>query len=277
MTLALAALTAALATTPLSDESVINQGDKDYALRLHAEIGALAPLSHKIQFSQNGTEFNYIKEGSQDNLFLVARLSADIDLGDRHTVVFLYQPLDLRTSSLLERDVLVDDGLFEAGTRVDLRYGFDFFRASWLYDLQADRDRELAIGLSLQIRNASISFASGDGELYRVNNDIGPVPILKLRARQPIQDTGWWWGAEADGFYAPISYLNGSDSEVVGAILDASGRVGVELGQGVDAFVNLRYLGGGAVGTESNPTGPGDGYVKNWLHFSTLTLGFTVR
>ncbi len=42
----------------------------------------------------------------------------------------------------------------------------------------------------------------------------------------------------------------------------------------VRAFVNLRYLGGGAVGTSEDETGPGDGYVKNWLHFGTVTLGF---
>ena len=41
----------------------------------------------------------------------------------------------------------------------------------------------------------------------------------------------------------------------------------------VAGFFNLRYLGGGAVGTESNPNPPSDGYTKNWLHFITVSLG----
>ncbi len=30
---------------------------------------------------------------------------------------------------------------------------------------------------------------------------------------------------------------------------------------------------GGAVGTNEDDEGPGDGYVRNWLHFLTVTLG----
>ena len=79
---------------------------------------------------------------------------------------------------------------------------------------------------------------------------------------------------EADGIYAPVSYLNGSDNEIVGAILDASLRLGYEIQKPVSAFANLRYLGGGAVGTSDNNEGPGDGYVKNWLNFLTVSAGF---
>jgi len=63
---------------------------------------------------------------------------------------------------------------------------------------------------------------------------------------------------------------------VVGAILDASGRYGLTLNRGIDTFLNLRYLGGGSVGI-GDSTGPGDGYTKNWLHFTSLSLGFMVR
>jgi hypothetical protein len=71
-----------------------------------------------------------------------------------------------------------------------------------------------------------------------------------------------------------VSYLNGSDNEVVGAILDASLRGGLKLTKEVDAFLNTRYLGGGAVGTSNDPMAPSDGYVKNWLHFGTVSVGF---
>ena len=54
-------------------------------------------------------------EVGQDNLFLFP-LSADVDLGDRNTVVFPYQLIDLRTKALAPRD-LVDGATFERGTR----------------------------------------------------------------------------------------------------------------------------------------------------------------
>jgi len=41
--------------------------------------------------------------------------------------------------------------------------------------------------------------------------------------------------------------------------------------------VNLRYIGGGADGTSSDPDPGKDGYNKNWLSFMTLTLGVNLR
>ena len=59
----------------------------------------------------------------------------------------------------------------------------------------------MAIGLSLQMRNASIRFASYDGDLFRINQGVGPVPIFKFRTRLPFNN-GLWFGSEIDGFYA---------------------------------------------------------------------------
>jgi hypothetical protein len=268
--------TPALAVTPTPESSWLNDPKRSYGVRLNAELGSLLPMSHTIQFDRDGTRFDYVRDGGQDNMFLFARLSADVDLGARHTIVFFYQPLDLNTAVRLDDELIVDDGVFPAGMPIELRYGFDFLRTSYLYDLQQADDRELAVGLSLQIRNATIDFKAVDGSVQRSNRDIGPVPILKLRTRQPVGESAWW-GFELDGFYAPVSYLNGDDNEVIGAIADASIRYGLTLNQGIDTYLNLRYLGGGAVGVDDDSTGPGDGYTRNWLHFMSLSLGFAVR
>ena len=123
------------------------------------------------------------------------------------------------------------------------------------------------------MRNTTISFESLDGTRFRTNRDLGVVPALKIRSRYLFNDKAYG-ELEADGIYTPVSYLNGSTTEIVGAILDASLRGGLKLTKEVDGFLNLRYLGGGAVGTSNNPTGPSDGYVKNWLHFGAVTAGF---
>lgn len=56
-------------------------------------------------------------------------------------------------------------------------------------------------------------------------------------------------------------------------MLDASLRVGYDFTEKVSGFFKVRYLGGGAEGTESNPTPPSDGFTTNWLHFLTFSIG----
>jgi hypothetical protein len=241
----------------------------------HLEYGFLSVLSHKVQFGNDGTYFPYHEEGNQNTLFSIARMSLDWRLSDRSSLVFLYQPLALETRAVLRRDIRIDAQDFTNGTPMRFNYEFPFYRVSYLYDLDPHPQQELAIGISFQLRNAVIEFASLDGTRLRANRNVGPVPILKFRWRRSLPD-GFWFGAEADGFYAPVSYINGSDTEVTGAILDASLRAGYALADGKAFFVNLRYLGGGAVGTSEDPDDFGDGYVRNWLHFLTVTVGVSM-
>ena len=270
-----AALVAAAAPTPA--DSVLNSAERPWALEPSAELGFLAPLYHTIQLGRDGTDdFSYIQEGGQDNLFLVARLAMDIRVGPRkrNTFTLLYQPLDLRTTREIERPLVFDGVRFTEGG-LDARYGFDFYRGSWTWDFLESEDAELGLGCSLQIRNANIQFTSADGEQRTTNRNIGPVPILRLRGRWD-GDVGFW-GFEADGFYAPIKYLNGGDSDVVGAIADVSLRAGLKGSKGIEPYLNLRYLGGGAEGTSRRPDPGKDGYTENWLHVATLTVGTYLR
>ncbi len=263
------------AVTP-SEGSLVNRDDAFARVRLHAEVGFLAPLAHTLQLGRDGTRFDYLAEGGQNNLFPFGRLSADLDLGPRHSIVALWQPLDLRTTSVPERDIVVNGATFAAGEPLDLRYGFSFYRLSWLYDTARADDVEIGVGASLQLRNAAIGFESADGSLRRDNRDIGPVPTLKTRLRAPVGEHTWL-GAEVDAMWAPIRYLNGRDVDVEGAIVDGSLRAGFDLRHGTSAFLNVRYLGGGAVGTGRADEVGGDGYVANWLHTVSLSLGVSLR
>ncbi len=247
---------------------------RNFEFRSVSELGFVGVLNHKIQFSNSGTYFDYKKYGGQDVLFPVSRLSLEIDFKKRNTLFFLYQPLRLESQTLLPEDLVVDDLTFPASTSVNLLYSFPFYRISYLRELLPNKEKySLGIGLSIQVRNATISFESTDGTLFRTNRDLGIVPILKTRARAQLND--WVYAElEADGFYAPISYLNGDTNDVIGAILDASFRTGLKINDPIDVFFNLRYLGGGGVGTGDIKVGePGDGYVRNWLHFLTVSAG----
>jgi len=260
-------------STAYTQEDKADTLTKKFQFTAIAELGFLSVLDHKIQFGNSGTYFDYRKEGGQDVLFSVSRLSLEFK-ANRSTFYFLYQPLRIESQVLLENDLTVDNALFIKGSSVKLLYSFPFYRFSYTRELFPNRPKfNFALGASIQIRNATISFESADGSLFRTNRDVGIVPALKLKTNYQLNDR-FYAEIEADGIYAPISYLNGSDNEVVGAILDASLRGGVRIVDHVDGFLNLRYLGGGAVGTSDNTDGPGDGYVRNWLHFGTVTVGF---
>ena len=253
---------------------VFNAADSPLHLELSAELGFLAPLSHTVQFGKEGTNLDYVRDGGQDNLFPVFRPTAAVTW-QRQRFVVLWQPLDLRTTVALDEPLDVDGVVFDPGQAIDLRYGFSFWRLSWAHQVIQRERLRLGLGLGLQIRNATIGFTSVDGSRSETNRDIGPVPLLELEIAGSFRN-GIFLEAEIDGFYAPIKYLNGRGVDVVGAIADMQLRAGFKLAGPAEAFLGVRYLGGGASGT-GTPDGVGDGYTENWLHFGIVTLGARLR
>jgi hypothetical protein len=281
-TLCLAALILAAGSIPAlwaQEGGLYNRPGSFLSFQSSVELGFLGFFAHQIQLGETGTYFDYVNEGGQDVWFPFQRISADISIGAHNRLVFLYQPIDVRTEVLLLRDITVNGANFAADTPIQLRYGFDFYRFSYLYDFLKDPRNELALGASLQIRDAVITFANPNGAEFRDQRNVGPVPALKLRVKYYL-GSSLWLGSEVDGIYAAGKGFVGS-TEVspgfVGAILDASLRAGFSPREFLDVFLNLRYLGGGAEGTQTNYTGPGDGYVKNWLNAFSVSLGVNVR
>lgn len=277
--LTISLLSAALAATPDAPDSLLQSDDSAVAIRFHADLGAVAQLYHRLQIDEAGNNVRVPRELGQDVLYPFLRFQVDLDLGvaRRHTVALLYQPLDFQSVVAPSSDLTVGDVVFPEGRALRFRYGFPFYRATWLYDLAPSKDRETAIGAGLQIRNANIVYTALDGSASVSSRNIGPVPLLAFRARHPVKGKLWWSG-EMQGFYAPISYLNGNTNDVIGAIADGSFKLGLEGPMGADVYAALRYIGGGARGTSNTPDPyTGDGYTNNWIHFAALTLGASLR
>ena len=265
-------------SVPVREVWRLNPPDRWYALKLSAELGFVGVVKHGIQFGSDGTYFDLRKEGGQDVLFPFFRFTGEFEVKQRHSLVFLIQPLKLGSTNTLERDLQVNSTLFPAGTPMAFKYDFGFYRFGYLYDLLKHRDQELGIGLALQIRNATIDFASRDGELLETNRNIGVVPLLKLRGRwTPKRGQGFWLGAEVDGAYIRGKVISGTRDFFTGALVDASLRAGFKIPRAGDIFVNVRYVGGGARGTDTTPPPGKDGYAENWLHTMALSLGLYIR
>lgn len=243
--------------------------NEPYQVRVVAEGGFVATLSNFGEFGTNATRIDFREAAGQRNLGFYTRWSAELELGKRHTLVALYQPLSsegTRTPSVDERYA---DQTFAAGQPVTTQFNFPFYRLSYLYDAIRTERSYFSLGVSGQIRNANYTYMRADGSAFSRSSDVGFVPALKVRGQYDIDDTSFV-GFEADGIYAPISVLNGSSNDTVGAILDASLRVGLHATARTDVFFNLRYLGGGATNTDPND------YAKNWLHLMFVGLGATL-
>ncbi len=221
------------------------------------ELGFVDVLEHHYQSGANGTHFNFVTQGGEDTLFLFQRYSADVIFAGQHYVTLLYQPLTLSTSSVANRNntngdkpVVIDDASFAPGTPFNAVYGFDFWRISYLYDFMKDPATILGVGLSLQIRNAAIDFTSVNGNTRAVDQNIGPVPIIKFRAAR-------WFNPmigldfEADGFYASSAFFNGSGKSFTGWIWDASLSAKTHVVPHACVFVVIRSIGGGAQGNNA--------------------------
>lgn len=242
---------------------------------LSAEAGFAGIIKHVIQSgtsSSKGDVFDYKTQGNQDTLFFFSRFQVDLSLFERHHVILLYQPLTIQTQAPIDEnftydevDYTQDDGF------LDLIYAFDFWRFSYLFDIIEPKEFFLSAGISFQIRNASIVFKASDSNKGTVTDNIGPVPILKIRLGYEWEN-GVFTMFEGDGFYASNKFLNGADYPFVGYIYDLSVRGGYRFNDYTSSFLNLRFLGGGAEGT--NDTGK---YTYNDLHTFGVTLGMTLH
>lgn len=276
--------TAAPATpaTPATPAQVerwqLNPPDRWYGLRLSAELGFVGVVKHGIQFGKQGTYVDMRREAGQDVLFPFFRIAGEFVIKARHSLTFLIQPLKLKSSDTLERDLRVHDTVFPAGTPMAFKYDFGFYRFGYHYDFLKHPEQELALGLAFQLRNATIDFASRDGEQLAANRNLGVVPLLRLRGRwTPKRGRGFWLGGEIDGAYIRGKVISGTRDYFVGALVDASVRAGFQVPRAGDVFVNVRYVGGGARGQDSTPDAGTDGYTENWLHTIAFSLGLAIR
>ncbi|MFW5743704.1 MAG: hypothetical protein ACOCW3_02825 [Spirochaetota bacterium] len=281
----IAGITLLLAVASLGAEPLLNRNDGPLQVTAVAETGFVKVLSHTIKVGEDGTRFDFVKEGGQEIVFPISRFTAELAANDRHTVILLYQPLEIATQVRFDAVRKIDNVDFEEDGGVNVTYGFPFYRVSYLYDFAAAESLELAAGVSLQLRNASVRFVSTDGEQVAVSQDLGPVPILKVRGEYRFPDAaipGAFLGLEADGFFASSAFINGADYEFSGSIYDVSLRAGFEPTDGVDLFANLRALGGGASGTRPDDarefwSQSRSGSTDNSLSTLSLSLGARVR
>lgn len=226
------------------------------------ESGPAYVAQNDGRYGEAGTPYGAGDVGQQDTLVVTQRASVELKSG-RHALVALYAPFELTTRVALPEDLQFRDQMFTAGTVVDHRYVFDGFRMSYLFDVLPKSAWQLEVGASLQIRSALVAFTSVDGMQHAAQTDIGPVGALKLRATYQASET-MWGRLEADGL-STFGLLG----DTSGGIYDVALSAGRSVRGGVDAYVTLRLLGGGAeVPAQA---------IDNWGNYVSASAGVRVE
>ncbi|MEJ2663559.1 MAG: hypothetical protein P8107_05865 [Spirochaetia bacterium] len=249
--------------------------EKPLSADLSAEIGFLGIIKHEIQAgpsSNKGDVFNYLTQGNQDTLFPYYRFQIDFEIYGRHHAVLLYQPLTLQTEAAITENFQYNgDTYTTADGFLNLTYAFDFWRLTYLYDIIEPPGYFLSAGIGLQIRNASIRFVTTENGKGSVEDNIGPVPILAVRTGYRWEN-GYYILLDANGFYATNAFLNGAEYPFMGYIYDMSLQGGYRFNETASIYLNFRFLGGGADGTNNE-----DQFTYNDLHTFSVTTGFILH
>jgi hypothetical protein len=262
--------------------SVITPPGSFYTITANAELGFVKILANNIQIGQTGSMFNYVTQGGEEILFPFTRYSVDLALATRHHVIFLYQPLLLKTQTVVPtgQSLTIDGVTFGPSTPVDVTYSFPFWRVSYLYDFIDNRNWVFGAGVSVQLRNASIRFENVATQQLAVSQNLGIVPIIKLHARYQT-DGGFFVQSTVDGFYASSALFNGASFSFEGSILDASLQTGLALTKGSEVFLGARFIGGTAKGNSQyagqNWTDSKSTYTDNSLATLAITLGARIH
>ncbi len=274
--------TMAIFAMAADDMSLINKEDSPVKIYFEVETGLVGVLNHTYQSGrtdEGATNFDFVAQGGQDILFPFDRYVAGLTIKDKHKIGLLYQPLTVETNVTFRDDVMIDSVLFAEGTPMDIKYGFPFYRFTYSYFFVNNEKLQLAGGLALQARNASIVFKEVSGGQMTVSQNVGPVPAFQLYARYNF-NSGLYLSLDATGLYASSAIINGASFTFEGSILDASLRAGYPLTKGVDVFTNLRFLGGTAKGeseyVERTWSEPREAYTSNVLSTSSFTLGLSI-
>ncbi|MEI6790963.1 MAG: hypothetical protein WCK42_07270 [Myxococcaceae bacterium] len=246
-----------------------------FKLDFSVEGGFSALASHQYQSGNQGTRYNFIKQGNQNVLVPFWRSSLGLLIHERHLLEMTYQPIFLDTQAVANQDLIFDDVKIGDKQPYKTRYYFPFYRIAYFYKIINKPFCLWSAGGGLQMRSATISFIEDDGGKGFVQNNIGPVPLIVTRFRYDFENH-LFVGIDAAGFWAPIPIANGSDKKTTGWIYDVALQGGIKARDWLDVYLSARLIGGGADGDGSARIS-GDRYTYNSLNLLNFSTGLIFK
>jgi len=118
------------------------------------------------------------------------RIRGEYKIGERSEVLVLIAPLKQTYKGFVNRDIIFQGETFVTGSQLNATYKFNSYRASYRYKILNKEKLDIALGLTIKIRDALIGI-EGDFDKYSEKKDFGFVPLIGFRVNwQPDERFG---------------------------------------------------------------------------------------
>ena len=229
-------------TAPVSAEYIVNLQD-----------AAVFTEKNDIRIpGDSGTKFSLSDDLSADTEY-TGRLEAGYIHKERDYFGIVIAPLSVDSHGRMDKDVSYAGTTFPAGTDLDATFRFDSYRVTWRRKLVSKETLDVWLGLSGNIRDASITVEGGGQRGEKTNT--GFVPLINFlvdwRFSQP-----WSFRVAGDALVGP----QGRAEDVLFALL-------YDINDATKVFAGYRILEGGADNAE----------VYTFSLFSFAVAGIEVR
>lgn len=155
---------------------VAHDAGAEYVLNLQG--GAVFTEKNDIRIpGDSGTKFSLSDDLSADTEY-TGRLEAGYLHQGRDYVGIVIAPLSVDSRGRLDRDITYAGTTFPAGTDLDATFRFDSYRITWRRKLVSKENFDLWLGLSGNIRDASITVEGGGQRGEKTNT--GFVPLINF-------------------------------------------------------------------------------------------------
>ena len=180
-------------------------------------VGGFA-LSLDADLSVDGTSL----EGDEINLSRDLGLDKDSGLGffsvgwrpfEHHQFDFSYYGDDVTATQVIDREITIDDEVFDVGARVDTKLGYDAYDLTYTWWVHSVPNQ--AFGINVGFINYSLDLdvettvTSGQGTIQRaasVSTDL-PAPKIGISYRRAFGD-GWRFFADLSAFTAEVGNVD---------------------------------------------------------------------
>lgn len=224
----------------------------DRQFSLEFETGAVWQSRNEIQIPDNagGTRFALTDlqgHGPQAQ----RRVEAIWNIAHRHSVRFVYAPLEFSGAGTLASPVRFAGGTFTPGSPVDSEYKFDSYRLTYRYLLHESDRWRFRIGATGFIRDARVELRQ-QGTVASDSN-VGFVPLLSANLEYGITPR-WTLLLDVDGLIS-----------TQGRAIDAAAKIRYALNDAWYVSAGYRVFEGGVDNDER--------FAFGWYNFAVVSLG----
>jgi hypothetical protein len=224
----------------------------DRRFSLEFETGAVWQSRNEIQIPDNagGTRFP-VTDLQGHGPEVQRRVEATWNIAHRHSVRFVYAPLEFSGTGTLASPVRFAGGTFTPGSPVDSEYKFNSYRLTYRYLLHESDRWRFRIGATAFIRDAKVELRQ-QGTVASDSN-VGFVPLLSANLEYGITPR-WTLLLDVDGLVS-----------TQGRAIDAAAKIRYALNDAWYVSAGYRAFEGGVDNDER--------FAFGWYNFAVVSLG----